>query len=426
MLIGGMGIVVLLLLIFSGLPIAIALFLVGISGLFCVIGPHQALAAIAPTLYNYIANYTFSVIPMFVLMGNIGANSELFYDVFEVCRKLTGRVPAGLAVTAELAQTIFAACSGSGPASCVVIGRIAIPQMQKAGYPDELSTGVIAGAGALAVLIPPSVAMCVYGLIVDESIGKLLIAGFLPGLLTSALYIVTILIFYGKVPRDTRRYTWKEKFFALRYLWVVVGTITAIMGGLYAGVCTPTEGGAFGTFAVFMMALFSRRLNWGIIWKSIRETIHTTGMLLILLVSSEIFTRFLTISGFSYGVTEGVSHLGLPRFFIFLFVSAVYIFLGCFVSSLGMMVMTLPVFYPLMMSLGYDSIWFGIVVIMFVEVAMETPPFGINLFATKSVAPDVPLSVIIRGAILFVYPDLVAIGIIYVFPQIVSFLPNLM
>jgi len=426
MLVGTIGVIIMLIMAVMGVPVAIALLLVGAVGLISLIGLEQTLACSAPMFYNYVSNYSFSVIPMFILMGSIGYHSNLFSDIFDAARKWCGKLPAGLAISVVIAQTIFGACSGSTVAACAVIGQSAIPTMRKMGYPDTLTTGVVAGSGTLAALIPPSITMCVYGLIVDESIGKLLIAGILPGAVTAIIYVVMLLIQSRKIPRDHETFTFKEKLYTLRYLWVVVALIIAIIGGIYGGVCTPTEGGAFGAFVVFLLALFSRRLNWNVLWQSLRTTVITTGMILIIIVAAMLFARFLTLSGFSRGLTEAIIGLHAPALVTFLIVAAVYLVLGCFVGSTGMMVMTLPMFYPMMMELGFDSLWFGVVVVMFCEMAYETPPVGVNLFATKSVAGDIPLSTIIRGTIPFVIRDLMAVGVIYLIPQIVTFLPSLM
>jgi len=426
MIIGSIGIWVHLLLVLIGLPVGMALFSVGLFGILWLVGPIQGIAATAPSLYNYVAKYSFSVIPMFIFMGQLGYHSGLFSEIFEVARKWTGRLPAGLAVSTVGAQTLFAAASGSSPAACVVIGQVALPTMRKMKYPDELSTGVIAGSGTLAALIPPSVAICVYGLIVGESIGKLLIGGILPGIMTAGIYVTMIMFQARHVPQDTARYTWKEKCYAIRHLWVVGALIIAIIGGIYAGVCTPSEGGAFGAFVVFMLVLLTRKLNWSVLRQAVSASISTIGMLLFMLVSVVVFTRFTTLCGFSHALTEWVINLDVPRIIIFLFIAATYIVLGCFVGAIGMMMMTLPLFHPLMMQLGYDPIWFGIVTVMFIEVAMETPPVGINLFATKSVSDDIELSTVMRGVVPFIFRDLLAITIIYIFPQIVTFLPSLM
>jgi tripartite ATP-independent transporter DctM subunit len=378
----------------------------------------------APLFYNYAAKYEFSVIPAFVFMGNIGFYSGLFANVFEVARKWLGRLPAGIAVSVIVAQAIFGACSGSSVAACVVIGKSSLPLMRKMKYPDTLAAGVIAGSGTLATLIPPSVTICIYGMIVDESIGKLLIGGIFPGILTAFIYIVMVMIQSRNVPRDVTRYSFKEKVRSSGYLWPAIVLIVSLMYGIYNGICTPTEGGAFGSLVIFMLALFSRKLGWGAIRKSLRSTLVTSCMILFIVVSAVLFTRFLNLSGFSQALTDYVSKLQVAPFYIYLAVVAVYIILGCFVGATGMMVMTLPTFYPLMMSLGYDPIWFGIQVVVLVELALETPPVGINLYATKGLADDLPLEVVIRGTIPFVMRDLMVLGILYVFPQIVTFLPS--
>jgi len=423
---GVLSILIFLVLVCIGFPIGLALFMVAAAGIQYLVGLEKMLAISAPMFYNYIAKYEFSVIVMFVLLGHIGSQSGLFTDLFDVARKWFGRLPAGLAVSVVVAQSIFGACSGSSVASCIVIGKSALPVMRKMGYPDELSTGVIAGGGTLDVLIPPSVTMCIYGLLVDESIGKLLIGGFLPGALSAAVYIILIMIQSRHVPRDTVRYSLTEKILALRFLWVVAVIVMALIGGIYTGICTPTEGGAFGTFMLFVLALMTGKVNRKMIWNSVRSTITTTGMILVIIVAAVLYARFLTLCGFSHWMTDWVKDAAVPRIVVFLFIVAVYLVLGCFVGSTGMMVMTLPTFYPVMMSLGYDSIWFGIIVIIMCEMAFLTPPVGIALYATKSLADDIPLSVIIRGAMPFVFRDLMIVAILYIFPEIVTFLPDRM
>ena len=423
---GLISVVVLLVLVCAGFPVGLALFFVGTAGLYHLVGLDKLLAVSGPMFYNYIAKYEFSVIIMFTLLGHIGAQSGLFTQLFDVARKWFGRLPAGLAVSVVIAQTIFGACSGSSVAACIVIGKSSLPVMRKMGYPDELSTGVIAGSGTLAVLIPPSVTMCIYGLLVDESIGKLLIGGFLPGFLSAAVFIVLIMIQARHVPRDNTRYSFREKLYSLRYLWVVVLLVFALVGGMYSGTCTPTEGGAFGTFVLFMLAFVARKVNKRMVWASVRSTITTTGMILIIIVAAVLYARFLTLCGFSAWLTDWIKAAEVPPLMVFLFIVVVYLILGCFVGSTGMMVMTLPTFYPVMMSLGYDPVWFGIVVVIMCEMAFLTPPVGINLYATKSLADDIPLSVVIRGTIPFVFRDLLIVAILYIFPQVVTFLPSKM
>ncbi|MBW1775078.1 MAG: TRAP transporter large permease subunit [Deltaproteobacteria bacterium] len=293
-------------------------------------------------------------------------------------------------------------------------------------YPDELSTGVIAASGTLAVLIPPSVTICIYGLLVDESIGKLLVGGFFPGILSAAVYIIMIVIQSRNLPRDTIRYSFKEKISALRYLWVVLVLIVALTGGIYFGICTPTEGGAVGAFVMFLLALVAGRVSWNMLSISIQSTITTTGMILIIVVGAVLYSRFLTLCGFSHGLSDWVGDVQMPRIVIFALVMAIYLFLGCFIGATGMMVMTLPTFYPMMVSLGYDSVWFGIMVIVMCELAFITPPVGINLYATKNLSTDIELGTVIRGVMPFMFRDILTLAILYAFPQIVTFLPSRM
>lgn len=426
MTIGLLGILILMILVCVGMPVTFALLLVSAGGLIYLVGLDQMLTLSAPMFYNYLANYDFSVIAMFVLMGNIGYHSGLFTEVFDVARKWFGRLPAGLAISVVVAQSVFGACSGSSVAACVVVGKAALPIMRKMRYPEELSTGVIAASGTLAVLIPPSVTICIYGILVDESIGKLLVAGFFPGLLSAVVYIGMIMIQSRHLPRDPEKYGIREKIISLRYLWVVIVLIMALTGGIYFGICTPTEGGAFGAFVMFLLALVTGRVNRDMMLRSLRSTLVTSGMILIIVVGAVLFSRFLTLSGFSHGLADWVTAIELPRIFLFGLVTIIYLFLGCFIGSTGMMVMTLPTFYPLMISLGYDSVWFGIMVIVLCEMAFVTPPVGINLYTTKDLSSDIKLITVIRGVTPFLFRDVLTLAILYAFPQIATFLPGKM
>ena len=425
MVIGFIFIILFLLLASAGMPIMLALIFCSFGGMIYLVGIQQTLAASAPLLLDYIAKYEFSVIPMFIFMGSIGFFSGIVDEVFAVARKWIGRLPGGLAVSVVVAQVIFGAFSGSSIAACVVIGKSAFPAMKNAGYNDRYSTGVIAGSGGLSMLIPPSIIICIYGLLVDESIGLLLIGGILPGLLIAAIYAFIIMIWW-KVPRDSARYSFREKVAAIRYLWVIAVLIFAIIGGIYGGIVSPTEAGAFGAFVMFMLTLVTRRLNWDMIWKSVRYTVSTSGMVLILIVSAVLFTRFLTLSGFSHGISEWVGKLAVPDLVIFVVMVAIYLFLGCFIGATGMMVMTLPTFFPVAISLGWDPIWFGIIVVLLCEIAVETPPVGVNLYAVKSIAPDVSITTVIRGVVPFVLRDIGVVWILYFIPEIVTLLPNQM
>lgn len=426
MLVGTIGILVFLALCFMGLPIALALVMVSACGFIYVAGMDQMVAMAGSLFFRYVAQYSFSVIPMFVFMGQLGYYSGIAEEIFEVARKWLARLPGGLAVSVEASAAMFAACSGSSIAACVTIGKSAIPVMRRSGYSDAMATGVVAAGGTIASLIPPSITIVIFGLLVEESIGKLLIAGFIPGIVTALIYIGFIMIRSRGKGRLIEEVTWRQRFYSMRYLWVVPVIVLAIIGGIYGGIATPTEAGAVGALTILCLALSRRRVTWNILWRSIRETVITTGMILIIVAAAVFFGRFLVISGFTGILTGTIAALEVPRFVIFLLVTAVYFLLGCFMGATAMMIVTVPVFYPLMLSLGFGSLWFGIIVVKYCEMAVITPPVGVNLYAVQSVAKDVPIGTIIRGTAPFLTMDLLTIGIFYLFPQIIEFLPSIM
>jgi len=427
MLTGIIVLVLFLILVIIGVPVAVALFTCGFGGLVYLVGFDAATGVSVGIVINYIAKYAWAVVPMFVFMGQLGYHSGLLTDIFKVAREWLGRLPGGLAISVEVADAIFAASSGSSIAACVVVGKPAIPLMRESGYSDSMATGVVAAGGTIAGLIPPSITICIYGLLVDESIGKLLIAGIIPGIFTAAIYIGFILVRCRNVPKIQERATWKSRLYAIRHLWVVFLLIIAIMGAIYMGLATPTEGGAVGAFVIFFLTLATRRLTWNMLWESLKETIVTSGMIFVILVGAMFLSRFLVLSGFSKAFNSAVAGLGLPNFAMFCMITLVYFTLGCFVGGTAMLVMTLPIFYPMMMDMGFSSLWFGIICVKYVEMAVITPPVGVNLYAVQSIVGDeIPLSTIMRGAGQFLIMDLTTIILFYFFPGIITFLPSLM
>lgn len=425
MLVGFVGVLILLGLIFIGVPVAVALFGMGIGGLIYVRGWDLTMSTTGNLLFNAICSYQFAVIPLFIFMGQVGYFSGLLSELFDIAQKWLGRIRGGLAMSVVLANTVFAACSGSSMSAAVVIGKSALPVMKKANYPDSLSTGIIAASGTLAVLIPPSVALCIYGLLVQESIGPLFIAGIIPGIVSASLYILFISITSrGMAAGETT--PWRQKLYSLRYLWVIIVLVVAILGGIYLGITTPTEAAAAGTFVMIVLAVIKRRMNWSILRESVVSATIVSGMIMIIIVSALLFTRFLVMSGFSKEVMEAVAAMAVPRYVVFLLITLVYFVIGCFVDTTSMMVMTLPIFYPLVMSLGFDSLWFGIIVVLYCEMAMITPPVGVNLYATQSISGGVPIGTIIRGALPFLIVQFLTVALLYIFPKLATFLPSMM
>ncbi|MBU4564923.1 MAG: TRAP transporter large permease subunit [Proteobacteria bacterium] len=424
--IGLLGIVLLFVLMAIGMPISFALIIPSIFGYLIFVGWDSTMTGMISVLSNYVSNYTMSVIPVFIFMGQIAYLSGLMEELYTVSEKWLGRLPGGLAISTVFANGFFAACSGSSLAACIVIGNTAIPQMKKQGYHPYLTYGVVAAAGTLAALIPPSIIMCIYGLLVDQSITDLFIGGILPGILSVLLYSAYILFRARKFPRSTERYTFKEKVRSVGHLWVVVLLLISIIYSIYFGWATPTEAGAVGAVVVMLLALFTKKLTVKIFFKAVATTVKTTGMILLIICAAAFFGRFLILAGTTEFIVKSVVMIDASRYVVFALIGLVYMILGCFLSATGMMVISLPIFYPIMMKLGFDPVWFGIIVVIFVEMALITPPVGMNIYAVSSIDTKVPIATIIKGAAFFLSMDVLTVIILTIFPQIVTFLPNLM
>jgi C4-dicarboxylate transporter, DctM subunit len=421
------GILMLLLfgiLIAVGVPIAFAILSASFLGICLITGFDVALSATTSACFNYISNYTMSVIPLFILMGMTASATGILKEVFEVAEKWFGGIKAGEGIAAIVGNTIFAAASGSSLAACVVIGRGALPAMRKAGYPDFLSTGIIASSGTIASVIPPSILICLYGLIVDESIGKLLIAGIIPGLIEAVLYVMLVIIAVRNISsKNTSKISLWNKITYTRHLWVIFFLILAVMGTIYFGVCTPTEAGAIGSITVFALVILLKRLNFNIFKKILKETVRTTGMVFIIMVAAIVFSRFLLISGLTDAIVSTVVDIEVSRYLIFGLIVIIYLILGCFLTATGMMVVSLPVFYPVMMALDFHPIWFGIIVVTLCEMALITPPVGMNAYVTQSLDENIPLSTVFKGCSLFLAADFIRIILLLIFPALVLYLP---
>ncbi len=424
------GIIILVLffmLIALGVPIAFSLLGVSVLGLISITGFKAAFSAVTSVCFNYIASYTMSVIPLFILMGMACATTGILDEVFDVAKKWFGGIKSGEGLAAIAGNTVFAAASGSSLAACVVIGRGALPAMKKAGYPLDLSTGIVAASGTIASMIPPSILICIYGLIVDESIGKLLIAGIIPGFIEATLYSLVVVWGVRNITRiKTSNISLWEKIVYTRHLWIIFLIVLAVMGTIYAGICTPTEAGAIGSITVFLLIIFLRRLNFEIFKKILKDTVRTTGMVFIILVAAVVFSRFLLVSGFTEAIVSTITGFEVSRYIIFSLVVLCYMILGCFLTATGMMVISLPVFHPVMVALGFDSIWFGIIVVTLCELALITPPVGMNAYVTQSLDKNIPLSTVFKGCSYFVVADIVRIIILLIFPGLVLYLPATM
>ncbi len=422
------GIVIFLLLIFLGMPIAFTGAMVGLLGLWVLTGITPAFTAIGTFPYGIIANHAFTVMPLFILMGHLASSSGFVQDLYWAARQWVGRFPGGLALATTIGGAGFAAASGSSIASAAVLTKTALPEMERYKYDPKMATGCIAVVGTLASIIPPSVHIVLYGIFTEQSIGKLLIAGILPGFLTAALYMLMILVrttFNPSLGPPVYGVPWKERFVSLKGVWGVGLLVILVLGGIYTGLFTPTEAGAVGALGAFLFGFASRRLTLRKVWSALLETGRTTCMLLFLLMGVLIFNRFLAFSGVTIELAALIAGLDAPPMVILIAILALYLILGTFLTAIGMMLVTLPVIYPLSVNLGFDPIWFGILVVMMAEIAMATPPVGLVTYTVHAAAPHIPLTTVFKGVIPFNLMDIVAVALLVAFPQIVLFLPSM-
>jgi tripartite ATP-independent transporter DctM subunit len=429
LLIGVGGTVAMLALILCGMRIAFAAGLVGLIGLAVLRGFDPAVGLGGLLAYSEVSHYTLSVVPLFILIGYLSFHAGLTQGAFDAARAWFGRLPGGLAVSTVFAAAAFAAVSGASTATAAIFARIAIPEMLKSGYSPRLAGGVVAVGGTLAALIPPSAILVIYGVLVEQSIGALLLAGLVPGLLSAVIYAATVIVTVKLNPslaRPEPARTLRERFTALRGAVGLLAVIMIIVGGLYTGWMTPTEVGGVGAFIVFVMAVSRRSTTRRDIVEALLDTAKLTAMVMAIVWCAMIFVRFLGFTGLPPALAQWVGSLDMPRLYILLSILAVYFVLGMFIDGLGMLLLTLPVVFPVIVKLGYDPIWFGVIVVKMVEIGLITPPVGLNCFVVSGVRPDIPVETVFRGAIPFVIADVLLVGAMIAFPDIVLWLPGRM
>lgn len=426
--IGIIGTVAMIVLVFAGVRVYYAAAVVGLLGLVSIIG-WDAGAGIAGTVpHSKSVTYTLSVLPMFILIGYLAFHAGITEALFDAARKWLGWVPGGLAVATVMAAAGFAAVSGASVATAAVFARVAIPDMLKYGYNRRLAAGVVAAGGTLASLIPPSALLVIYAIIVEESVGALLVAGFLPGIVSAIVYIgiiVTISTINPSLGRPITGFTWRQRWKSVPGTLPIIAVVVIIFSAMYYGWATPTEAGALGAFVVFVLALFH-----GMRWKSLREALLESAKLTVMIFSIIwgvlMFVRFLGFAGLPEAFAQWVVALPYPPIVIMICILLFYTVLGMFMDAIGMMLLTLPVVYPAVIGLGYDPIWFGIVVVKMAEICLITPPIGLNCFVVNGVRPDIPLTDVFRGIFPFFIADVITIGLFLTFPQIILWLPQTM
>lgn len=417
----------LLLIIFLGCPVGIAMALVGFAGFAAIIGIEPALRVLETGAFETANRYTFTLVPLFLLMGNLVSQSGMAADLFRASHRLLLGWNGSLAAAGMTASAVFSTVSGSSLATASTMTRIAYPEMAKQGYDKRLAAGSLAAGGTLGIVIPPSIALLLYALITEQSVATMFLAGLLPGLLAYLLYMIAIIIM-AKFWRPDQVETTAAQLSIRQAAVLFLPALTLfgiVIGGLYGGLFTPTEAGGAGAAMALLYAI-KRGMRFAGFIEALRMTVATSATIFVILIGAEIFGFVISTSQISFQIVDFFNSYGLQPWQILLFILVFYIVLGCFMESLAMILLTVPIFYPIIVANGFDPIWFGIVAVVTVELGLITPPVGMNLFMVNSVAPQLRMATIFQGVLPFIVADLVRLLLLVLFPVIILFLPNLL
>jgi tripartite ATP-independent transporter DctM subunit len=426
---GLLGIGLLLVFTFSGMYLGVSMALVGLLGMIYVAGMKSGLSVMGTTPYSTVASYSFSVIPLFILMGTFCFHSGLSKDIYFTVHKFLGHLRGGLAMATVGACACFAAVSGSGMATAATMGKVALPEMKKYKYDMRLAAGSIAAGGSIGILIPPSTILVIYGILTQQSIGKLFLAGFIPGVLEAVFYMITIYVLCKRNPLMGPRgpkANFKEKMVAFKSIWGVAALFALVIGGIYLGVFTPSEAAGVGAFGALLLTLARKQFTWKRFTSSLNETTKTAAVTFFILIGAMVFGAFLAVTRLPFELAGYVAGLNVNRYTILAIIIVLYLVLGAVMDIFSIVVLTVPIFFPVIQALDFDPIWFGIIVVRLFEMGAITPPIGINVFVLKGVAKDLSLETIFRGIVPFFIADLFHVALLIAVPQIATFLPGLM
>ena len=423
------GFIVLVALMFLKIPVGFVMALVGLLGFAFLVSWEAALNLMAQDFSAVFGSYNLTVIPLFVLMGQMAHHSGMSGRLFHAAYRFLGTLPGGLAVATIGACAGFSAICGSTSATAATMAAVALPEMKKYNYDPALATGVVAAGGSLGILIPPSTIFIVYGIMTEQSVGKLFLAGVMPGILMTLLFIVTVFIWTWNRPdlaMPGARFTLREKIASLAGVVETLILFVAVMGGLFIGFFTPTEAAAIGAFGTLLIAVVGRHLSWKGFTQSLVETTRVSCMILVIVAGATVFGHFLAVTRIPFDVGNWVMGLQMPPWAVMGLIILVYLLLGCLMDSLAMIMLTIPIFFPVITALGYDPIWFGVIIVLVTGMGVITPPVGINVYVVAGVARDVPLHVIFRGALRLLAAQVVTAILLILFPQIALWLPAMM
>ena len=423
------GFAVLFVIAFLGFPLGFTMLMVGFVGVGLVRGWEPALETVSTQTVDVVLNTNFAVLPMFLLMGAFVHRAALSDDLYECANAWLGHFKGGLAMATIAACGGFAAVSGSSVATAATMAKVAVPSMRRYNYADSLAAGTVAAGGTMGILIPPSAALIIYGILTEESIAALFIAGIVPGIVTIAAYLSVIMIvtrIWPSMGPPGDRASWSQRWRSLYKVWAVLALFLLILGGISFGVFTPNEAGGIGAIGALFFALGRRRMSWPIFFDALLEAGYTTAMVFTIAIGALVLNNFVTLAGMSAGVVEWIQSLEFAPIYIVFIILGFYVVLGTVIEGLAMIFLTVPVFVPVIEGLGFDLVWFGIVLVMVTEISLITPPIGLNVFVLKSMLPDVPLGAIFRGIVPYFVADIGRLLLVVLIPPIALYLPNLL
>jgi tripartite ATP-independent transporter DctM subunit len=428
--IGIIGSCLLFLLLLIGMPIAFSLIFVGFLGVSYLASIQAALPLIARTVYETSYHYPYTIIPLFIVMGGYAEISGISSDLYDTFDKWLRKLPGGLGMATIASIAGFSAISGSSVASSAAFGKVAYPEMRRFNYSPRLASGTVAAGATIDFLIPPSLGFVIFGMLTEQSIGKLLISGMIPGLMLAGAFMGILYVWVKFNPNSAlsspEGVSWKDKIYALKGIWETVAIFLLVIGGIYLGFLTPTEAAGVGATVLFLMAFIKRKLSLKILLDSLFEAVRVSVMVLFLVAGANVFSYFLALSTIPMKVSTWIVGLGVSKYGILTIIILIYLLLGCFLDAISMMILTLPVIFPVVLNLGFDPIWFGVVCVLMMGAGLITPPMGLCVFTVASIAKDAPLEEVFKGALPFLIAIFLITFLITLYPPIALYLPRMM
>jgi C4-dicarboxylate transporter DctM subunit len=427
-LIGVIGIVFLVILFLLRMPVGFAMAFAGLVGFSYLVTLGAGLDILARDMFYTFSSYSLSVIPMFVFMGCIASGAGMSKRLYDAGYLILGRLRGGLAMATIAGCAGFAAICGSTNACAAAMGKVSLPEMKRYNYDDSLATGTVAAAGSLGILIPPSTIFIVYGIMTEQSIGKLFVAGVFPGLILAALFVSVVALVCWRNPAlapSGAATSWKEKLDGIAGVGEMLVLFLLVISGLFLGWFSPTQAGGAGAAGALLIGLIRRQLTWEGFLEAVKDTLRITCMIMVIVAGATVFGHFMAVSKIPLVLSDWVTGLSLPPNAVMAIIVFLYLIGGCFMDSLAMIMLTVPIFYPLVVALGFNPIWFGVIIVLVVEMGVITPPVGINVYVIKGIATDVPIATIFKGVLPFLIAEIIMVGILMAFPKIATFLPSL-